>query len=102
VSTPNQPLGLDDPGVRLRLIREVWDNSTAPIWFRHLDADAPVLLRDQPINRIDHVEHFSWLVLNRYRPVRVPPLAMVVIQPRSPPESRQRAILSVLAVVVLQ
>ena len=54
MSDPNKPLGLDNPGVRLRLIHEVWDNSTAPIGFRHLDADATVLLRDQPVNRIDH------------------------------------------------
>ena len=77
VSTPNQSLGLDDPGVRLRLIHEVGDDPTAPIGLDHLDADAPVLLRDQPVNRINHAEHSSALVVNLYRPLRVPPLVMV-------------------------
>jgi hypothetical protein len=46
VSDPNQPLGRDDPGVRLRLIHKIWNYSTAPIGLGHLNADAPVRLRD--------------------------------------------------------
>jgi hypothetical protein len=80
VSTPNQSLGLDNPSICFRLIHEVGDDSTAPVGLDHLDADAPVLLREQPVNRINHAERSSALVVNLSRPIRVPPLAMVVIQ----------------------
>ena len=45
----DHPLGLDNPGFSLRLIAKVRDNPTAPVGLRHLDADAPVLLPNQPV-----------------------------------------------------
>jgi hypothetical protein len=83
VSGPNQTRSLDDPGVRLRLVHEVRDDATAPIGLGHLDADAPVLLRDQSVYRINHAVHYGSWVWDLNRPMRVPPLSLVVIFPET-------------------
>jgi hypothetical protein len=57
MSSPNQPRSLDDPSVRFRLVHEIRDDTGAPIGFGHLDTDAPVLLWDQPVDRINHAEY---------------------------------------------
>ena len=80
MSTLKQPFGLDDPGACLRLIGEVGDNPPAPIGLDHLDADAPVLLRDQSVDRINHAEHSSLPVVHLNRLIRVPPLLLVVYE----------------------
>ena len=51
-----------------------------PLGFDHLDADAPVLLRDQTVDRINHAEHSSLPVVHLNRLIRVPPLLLVVYE----------------------
>jgi hypothetical protein len=82
MGTSDQPLGLNNPGVCLRLINKIRDNPTAPIGLSHFDADAPVILRDQPVYRIHHVEHYGSAIANFNRPARVWPLLPVVVSYR--------------------
>jgi hypothetical protein len=50
----NQPLHLDNPGLRLCLIAEVWDQPALSAGLHHFDANAPVILREQPKGRLSH------------------------------------------------
>jgi hypothetical protein len=54
VSRFKQALHLDDPGVRLRLVAEVRNDASAPVWLRHLNADPAVLLPLKPVSRFSH------------------------------------------------
>ena len=78
MSTPNQSLGLNDPGVRLCLIHKVGDYPAAPIGLDHLDADAPIILRDYPVYRVNHAGHYRSPIADLKRPMRVEPLSLVV------------------------
>lgn len=70
--------GLYDPGLSLRPIAEVRYDPTAPVGLRHLDADAPILLPDQPVYCIDHTGPFSSPAQKLNRRRRVPWLLLVV------------------------
>ena len=46
---------LDDPGVGIRFVPEIWYDLAGSAWFHHLDADEAVLLLDQPIRHHAHI-----------------------------------------------
>jgi hypothetical protein len=48
MSSSNQPLYLDNPSLRLCLIAEVWDQPALSAVLNHFDANAPIILLDQP------------------------------------------------------
>jgi hypothetical protein len=49
-----QALHLNDPGVRLRRVAEVWNDASAAVWLRNLNADPAVLLPRQSVCRFPH------------------------------------------------
>jgi hypothetical protein len=65
-------LYLDDPGLRIRLIPEVRNQSALSIGLHHLDTDALVLLRDQSEDRFNHECCIGWRIAACHQPQRVP------------------------------